>query len=172
MCKAKREEGSVLVIALIMLVLLTLIGISASTNTSIELQISGNDKVHKMAFYAADGGTEAGSELLEENIDSRGFNSSSVGNTQVNNTDFWTNLNEPSTNDVVIPNIGGNQVNLKIWGNSSLSSGGAIQLISGYEGKGKGASGSGAYLVYEISSQSVGSGNSECRIRVKWRHLI
>ncbi len=166
------ERGSVLVIALIMLVLLTVIGISASTNSSIELRISGNDKFHKMAFYAADGGTEAGCELLEQNIENRGFDSSTIGNAVVNNTSFWTNLSEPTNNDVQISNVGGHQVNLKFFGNTSLSSGGAIQLISGYEGKGKGASASGAYLVYDIKSQATGNNNTEARIHLRWRHVI
>ena len=48
------EQGSVLVGALVMLVFLTIIGISATTTTEIELQIAGNDKAYKIAFYAAE----------------------------------------------------------------------------------------------------------------------
>lgn len=70
----RNERGSALVVALLMLVVLTLIGISASTTTTFELQISGNDKLYKMAFYQADGGTEAGAELIEQNIEERDWN--------------------------------------------------------------------------------------------------
>ncbi|WP_299978193.1 pilus assembly PilX N-terminal domain-containing protein [Desulfobacula sp.] len=51
------EKGSVLVIAIIFLMLLTVIGIFATTTSTIEIQISGNDKINKMVFYAADSGT-------------------------------------------------------------------------------------------------------------------
>ncbi len=48
------EEGSVMVVALILLVFLTIIGISASTTAGIEIRIAGNDKAQKVAFYAAE----------------------------------------------------------------------------------------------------------------------
>jgi len=53
-CLLKNEDGFVLVIALIMMVLLTLLGVSASTTTEIEIQIAGNERSHGIAFYAAE----------------------------------------------------------------------------------------------------------------------
>lgn len=50
------EEGSILVVALVILVLLTVIGISASRTTNTELLIAGNEKLHKIAFYSAEAG--------------------------------------------------------------------------------------------------------------------
>jgi hypothetical protein len=52
----KNENGSVLVIAVLILLALTLIGISAISTSDIDIRISGNDKFHKMAFFAADAG--------------------------------------------------------------------------------------------------------------------
>ena len=60
------EDGSALAIALIMMVLLTLIGVSASRTSEIELKISGNDKFHKMAFYAAESGWQVGVARLDD----------------------------------------------------------------------------------------------------------
>ena len=48
------EEGSVLIISLIMLVLLTLIGMSSTTTTQIDIQISGNERSSVRDFYVAD----------------------------------------------------------------------------------------------------------------------
>jgi hypothetical protein len=48
------EDGSALLISLLILGLLTLLGIFATNTTNIEIQIAGNDKVHKLAFYAAE----------------------------------------------------------------------------------------------------------------------
>ncbi len=53
------EKGSVLVLALLVLVLLTLMGISATTTSTIEVQMAGNDKVHEIAFYAAESGWQS-----------------------------------------------------------------------------------------------------------------
>ncbi|MFH1490183.1 MAG: PilX N-terminal domain-containing pilus assembly protein [Pseudomonadota bacterium] len=168
----RNEEGSVLIVALVMLVLLTIVGISASTTTSIEIQISGNEKFHKMAFYAADGGTEAGSEILEQNIEARGFSTATLGSATILNLDFWTNQSSPATDDIQISNVGGSQIGIKISGDSALSTGGAIQLIAGYEGKGKGAGGSGAYMVYNVHSRSTGPANAVSGVTVQWRHMI
>ena len=51
------EDGSVLVVALIMLVLLTLIGISATTTSEIETKIAGNERTFKRNLYLAEAGS-------------------------------------------------------------------------------------------------------------------
>lgn len=48
------EDGSAIVIAVLVLLLVTILGISATNTTTIELQIAGNDKIDKTAFYAAE----------------------------------------------------------------------------------------------------------------------
>ena len=49
---SRNEEGAVLVLCLITLVVLTLIGVSMMTTSRLEVEISGNDKTYKEAFYA------------------------------------------------------------------------------------------------------------------------
>lgn len=51
---AGREEGSALLVALIVLVLLTLLGIAASRMSELELGMAANWQFHKEAFYAAE----------------------------------------------------------------------------------------------------------------------
>lgn len=53
----ENEKGSVMVLAVIMLVLLTLLDISALTSSSIDTQVAGNELRHKRAFYAAESAT-------------------------------------------------------------------------------------------------------------------
>lgn len=50
----ENESGFVLIGALVILVLLVLVGISATTSTVLELQIAGIDRERKETFYAAD----------------------------------------------------------------------------------------------------------------------
>ena len=52
----KNEKGTVLVIAMFVLVLLTLMGKSISTLATRELKISGNERVEKRNFFAAEAG--------------------------------------------------------------------------------------------------------------------
>jgi Tfp pilus assembly protein PilX len=77
--KDSREEGFVLVAALLVMLVLTILGIATTTNVSLELQIAGNDKVHKRTFYGAEGGAVLGSELLEQNLNcATGFSAGAV----------------------------------------------------------------------------------------------
>lgn len=62
------NEGFVLVAALLVLLVLTIIGIIATANTSTELQIAANDKIYKETFYRAEAGLSLGTELLEQNL--------------------------------------------------------------------------------------------------------
>lgn len=77
-CMPESEDGSVLVIAMIMLVLLTLIGISAITTSTIEVQISANERIYKMNLCVAEGASmeciqrlENGGEEMKEMTSTR-----------------------------------------------------------------------------------------------------
>ena len=58
------QDGSVLVLALILLVLLTLMGLSTINTSTIEVKIADNEQRHKIGLYAADAGIEAGRAAL------------------------------------------------------------------------------------------------------------
>ena len=193
------QNGSVLLISVVILMLLTLLGIFATTTSTIEIQIAGNDKWHKMAFYNADGGVEASKELIEQNIEQRGF-TGDVGNVGIYTSNFFskpdignnipsddddgddTDDDDDDGRDISIPrtlsfgdpgydpNIP--HTNILIGGNTSLSTGSALQMIAGYEGKGKGAAGGGGKIVYDIRSRREGINNARTTIMGRWRHLI
>ena len=196
------QRGSALVIALLMLVVLTLIGISASTTTTFELQIAGNDKLFKRAFYAADGATEMGGELLEQNIEDRDWilgddtnaidadHPLSIGNVRVESPNPYMNRDpmdpipaDPTNpadlttanRDAVVPKDASDtdpHTNIKVVGNTTLSTGSAVQLIAGYEGKGKGAAGGGAWITYDVRAERRDVRDTEVRIRLGWRHVL
>ena len=54
--KLENEKGSVTVLAVILLVLLTLLGMAALSTSSIETQVAGNEMRSKLALYAAESG--------------------------------------------------------------------------------------------------------------------
>ncbi len=64
----QKEGGFVLIVAMLILLLLSVIGITVIRTANTDLQIAGNDRRAKHAFYKADGGTEAAIEMLEENL--------------------------------------------------------------------------------------------------------
>jgi len=104
-CPLKNDDGSVLVLALIMLVLLTLIGIAASRTASIDIQISGNDIISKQNLYMAEAPAMEAAQDLENN------NLKTYSQTwlhpigTVYNKVFWDNDNDsqPSADAVNLP---------------------------------------------------------------------
>lgn len=106
---ATNEAGSVLITALFLLMFLTLIGIAATTTTTTEMQVAGNEKCFKLAFYAAEAAhnyvaaettlygvlnvTEGGKRYFPDNDDSS--QRQSIGSSQFFNGEVeylgWTN---------------------------------------------------------------------------------
>ena len=54
--KNQSEQGSITVIALMILVVLTLLGITITRTSTIDVQIAGNEIPFKQNFYVAEGG--------------------------------------------------------------------------------------------------------------------
>ncbi len=63
------ENGSIMVVTLIILTLATMIGVAASITTSIELQVSGNDKRYAELFYRAEAAAMVGAQAIESSPD-------------------------------------------------------------------------------------------------------
>jgi Tfp pilus assembly protein PilX len=53
------QSGVALVVALLMIVILSLIGIASSSNSTFEIRLSGNKRGSTDAFYTADGGAKS-----------------------------------------------------------------------------------------------------------------
>ena len=61
------EQGFVLIVSMMMLLILMIIGIAATNTTTIELQISGNDKLNKQTFYQVEAVVnEAVQQLMDD----------------------------------------------------------------------------------------------------------
>lgn len=62
---ANNERGSVIVVALIILALLTILGISSTSTSNMEVRIASNSQEHQMDFYVADSGWKDAAMCLE-----------------------------------------------------------------------------------------------------------
>ncbi len=192
------EDGSALVIVLLFLVLMTVIGLSSNKTTGVEIKIAANDKAYKQTFYEADGGTEVARELLEQNLSCPGgfpnddyyieYGDSSAF-LKVGTKDFYLNVDD-STSDYSISDtnwdfyypdnddtdntedFSDSHTKVVVYGNTELSEGNALQMIAGYEGKGKSAAGGGAQIVYNLASMHEGMQNSKVTIMINYRHII
>lgn len=181
------ESGSAMVVVLVILAILSLLGGLLTQSSTTELQIAGNDRLHKETFYAADGASELASELLEQNIACpTGFTNAVRGNIEVDTLDFWQNTEK----SIRTPGVPDENLNLSdfhlptgftpgephttftVGGRARFIPGSAIQMAAAYEGKGKASGAGGAYLLFEIAAQRLGWANSRSIVRTQWRHVI
>lgn len=74
------EDGSVIVFALFILVVVTVLGISSTNTSTLELQIASNDQFFKMAFYNADSALYGTSKLISHAVNRSGQVDAGTGN--------------------------------------------------------------------------------------------
>jgi Tfp pilus assembly protein PilX len=81
------EEGAALIIAVMILLILTVLGVYAITTSTLETKIAGNERVLKDAFYAADGGIDCGRMVIALFITQQ--NPTLPSHTSVNNDAYF-----------------------------------------------------------------------------------
>ncbi len=64
--KVRDQRGVALIVALVLLLVLTLVGISSVSSTFFETKISGDERFGNAAFYASRGGVEVGIRRLPD----------------------------------------------------------------------------------------------------------
>ena len=117
----KQQTGTVLAVSLIILLVLTIIGVSSLSTSSLEEKITGNFRDREIAFQAAEAALAYAESFAANNInstsvftDSNGYYSSGNGPTSANALDgangpaasdyWWTGSNSqvlPTANEVV-----------------------------------------------------------------------
>lgn len=193
------EAGFVLVTALIIMLVLTIIGIAA-TNTSIfELNIGGNDRVHKETFAQADAGINLNERITFENAVcnavSSGFTANSGANLDIGNSLRVLDMTFAKPVAIIpvpfvvddanrtvayypdgnIGNDNGRHTNLRGAGKVQITPGSALQMVAGYEGLGASAAGGGTHFLYDLLSQHRGNVNSRSTVASQWQlslHLL
>lgn len=171
------EEGSALVVALLFLVLLTIIGISASTTSEIELNIAANQKTHKIAFNNADSGIYTSPKLISACVES-GAQQAVAGMTYIpagNDGTFYREIMgfDPwdAARDIRFT-LGGFNVDVDVdrTGVQHLA-GGGVEFASGAEGIGVGSAG-GVAIFYAMDSLGDGPAFSVSDIGGVYRKVV
>lgn len=104
------QQGVALVMALVFLLLLTLIGITALNTTSLEEKMAGNVKDRNLAFQAAESALAAGENWIYTQIGKPYFPNNSIGLYTVDSaaaTPNWDSVNWSGSNVVTYPNTPG-----------------------------------------------------------------
>ena len=166
------DRGVVLVFALVLMLVLTIIGSSATMTSQIDLKISGNTKVIRTSFYVADGGIMLSPKVIGRIITDRALPPASqtpllayddyvaaVGEDPVllkkimgftMDSDYQSN--DDSTTDISMDQgtLGNMAINITRMSTQYLS-GGGVEFAAGTEGVGVGGAASAA-IIYKLDS--------------------
>ncbi len=179
------ESGMALVTCLLIMVVLAMIGIGITMDSTTEIKISGNLKNKAVSFQNADTGTTAAPEIIEDNLDnSRSDSPYTYSDDGANpvitvNTASFADLAENTTLDPAITISGSdiaNDVNLPLNAKitvsktKKLAAGNAIQMAAGYEGKGKSAAAGGVHVYFRCRSQD-NQGGTISNTEIYYRHV-
>ena len=66
MHSVRNENGTVMVIAVLIMAILTILGLSAIDTSTVEVQITSNEQIYKRNFYKAEAAVIAAAQQLEE----------------------------------------------------------------------------------------------------------
>jgi hypothetical protein len=187
------DRGVVLVFALVLMLVLAIIGSSATMTSQVDLKISGNTKVIRTSFYVADGGIMMSPKVIGRIITDRALPSASetpliayddyaqVGEDPVllkkimgfaMDNDYQTN--DANTTDISMDQgtLGNMDINLTRAATQYLS-GGGVEFAAGTEGVGVGGAASAA-IIYNLASRgTVGTSpkTTESNIAAQYRKV-
>lgn len=104
----KNDEGAVLVIAMLVLLLLTLMGKVATTTSTVEMGIAGNERFYKKTLYAAETGLGHVREMLQAEF--RNSNRARIASGQYPDWDFALNGSVAGIDAAVDTNFDGGAI--------------------------------------------------------------
>jgi hypothetical protein len=172
---AHGEDGSVLIVALLIMVLLTVVGLSVTRTTDIDIQIAKNDQFHKTAFFNADSGVYTTPKLISLCMDNSA--EQNVANISYLGTagTFYREIMGYDVHDAASDiqfSLGVFAVNVDVnrTGQQNLA-GGGVEFASGAEGVGVG-SGGGVAIFYDMDSLGNGPSNSESNVGAVYRKVV
>lgn len=181
----KNESGSITVIAAVLiLVIITLVGISAMDTTTVELQIAGNDQRSRIAFYNADAGVYTIPKIISRIIDTSdpvgiSDDADSIGDGVdweggFDQDDFFDQVMGYQPHDAMpdVTMAGGldTQVDVERIRSRTIAGGGA-EFASGVEGIGVGVTG-GAAVFYELDSRGSSTRGASANVIANYRKVV
>lgn len=179
----KNEEGFVLVIALLGLLVVTVLGVLALSTSTTEVMMAGNERLREINFSGAEGGLEIAQPVINY-VAFAGHTACAASSICVgivpNFLTFQQELRsgtpfDPADSCVTNPDItltvGNTTVTADVdYMSSGPCAGSAIEFASGYEGIGSGGSG-GVCAYYRVNSMARGGVGSESVVGAVYRYV-
>jgi hypothetical protein len=176
------EGGMALISALLLLLVVSLLAVGLSMDTSMDVRISAYQRFMARSFGFADAGMMAASDILEENAFESGWTGALplsfphlspqyTGNIMIlQDGAFYLNTN-PNLQDIISMD-GDLQADIATqYLSSQLAAGGAIQIAAGYSGTGKGTGGGGGFILYNLEGTGWDANQTRTRLGLNYRYV-
>lgn len=164
------QQGAALLIAVLILLVLTVIGVYAVTTSTLETKIAGSERVLQESFQAADGGTDYGRRVITLFIEQQSpLDSLPDITVQPNEDVFRAEILGADTGDEPFMQAEIGRCGVEVWINRLM-----VEETPGYSAEfGKSASEKQTAIYYAVDSQSTsqfGGGRSE--IYATYRKIV
>ncbi len=178
------EQGMALISAMLLILIVSLMAVGISANTSMDVRISGYQKFKAISFGCAEAAANTSAEILEDNIYDAGWKTAAEpfsypglssaynGTIMIEDKDFYMHSNHADPAATVIRMTGPVGADIAVQKTASkLAKGSAIQVSTGYEGVARGMGGGGVHLIYNIQTRGYGSNSAESVVGQHYRHV-
>ena len=166
------DRGVALIFALVILLVVSIMGSSATLTSQIDLKLSGNAKVIRTSFYVADGGIMLSPKVISQIITDRALPAEDQ-TPQISYDDYASGVDEPLLVKKIMgfamdsdyqdedPNVADISMGKGTLGSMAVDltrvatrylSGGGVEFASGTEGVGVGGAASAA-IIYRLDSK-------------------
>lgn len=175
------ERGMALISALLLLLVISLLAVGLSMDTSMDVRLAGYQRVKARSFGFAESGLMASADILETNFFDSGWDNDIpfefpglsdqyVGTLNiVNDGDFYMQENIDGETTMVMTGDINAEVIVQSLG-SQFALGAALQSHAGYAGIGKGAGGGGGlHRLYNIEATGTDADNVRSTVAMTYR---
>lgn len=134
----KKQQGAALVVSMVILIVLTIMGLTSISVTKSELSMAGNLREQGLTFQAAEAGLKFAEDLVEDNVsktsydDSTGLYSSGTADPDYMESETWDNMSLEADTDLTNVTAQPRYI-VKYLGDRAQNQG-ALPNIGGYGG--------------------------------------
>ncbi len=190
-----RQQGAVLITALMFLTVLTLVGVISMQSTSMDYQMSTNAVLRDRAFHFSENGREAMGSVIDDHLFERGWtanvtlptglNIANANKDLYNGNDTGESLADASSLTVdATHRLDGNGDGDFTDGEDSNSAiivyktqtqwaaGAGTAMAAGYEGLGKAAAAGGVHVFFELRSRGTTVAGAQATTATEYRAIL
>lgn len=184
---ARNQRGMALISALLLLLVISLLAVGLSMDSSMDVRMAAYQNFKGRAFGSAESAMITAGDILEDNISDTGWSGNPdpftypnlspeyddlvAGDIKINGNGTFYLVENPDLAPTIsmTGEIQGTAAIQKVV--AKLAKGGAMQVAAGYAGMGKGLGGGGAHIIYNVEVAGSDAGQATTALAMHYRYV-